>query len=121
MEDDMTREVPAELQIFMNHIYELKKGVRYMALLTMGCQYRDFAVRRLENNGISYLVQEVSERKINLFFGKAECMDVIRRIVIRPLNKLSAEEDFIIGAMLGYDICQQCVRFCDRKPSAETA
>ena len=80
----MTREVPAELQIFMNHIYELKKGVRYMALLTMGCQYRDFAVRRLENNGISYLVQEVSERKINLFFGKAECMDVIRRIVIRP-------------------------------------
>jgi hypothetical protein len=28
---------------------------------------------------------------------------------------LSPEQDFILGAMLGYDICVQCKRYCDRK------
>ena len=72
----------------------------------------------LESNGISYEIQTVSQEKMNLFFGREECMEVIRKIVIRPLNQLSAEEDFILGAMLGYDICQQCVRFCSRKQQA---
>lgn len=110
--------VPAELQRFMNCIYEYKKGIRSMVLLTMSSRYREFATRRLESNGISYEIQTVSPEKMNLFFGREECMEVIRKIVIRPLNQLSAEEDFILGAMLGYDICQQCVRFCSRKQQA---
>ena len=36
-------------------------------------------------------------------------------MVTRPLNMLTPEEDFILGAMLGYDICAQCKRYCDRK------
>ena len=32
----------------------------------------------------------------------------------RPLQLLSPEEDFILGALLGYDICMQCERFCKR-------
>lgn len=28
---------------------------------------------------------------------------------------LTPEEDFILGAMLGYDICAQCERYCKRK------
>lgn len=110
--------VPAELQLFMNCIYEYKKGIRSMVLLTMSSCHREFATRRLESNGISYEIQTVSPGKMNLFFGREECMEVIRKIVIRPLNQLSAEEDFILGAMLGYDICQQCVRFCSRKQQA---
>lgn len=110
--------VPAELQLFMNYIYEYKKGIRSMVLLTMSSRHREFATRRLESNGISYEIQTVSPEKMNLFFGREECMEVIRKIVIRPLNQLSAEEDFILGAMLGYDICQQCVRFCSRKQQA---
>ena len=110
--------VPAELQLFMNCIYEYKKGIRSMVLLTMSSRHREFATRRLESNGISYEIQTVSPEKMNLFFGREECMEVIRKIVIRPLNQLSAEEDFILGAMLGYDICQQCVRFCSRKQQA---
>lgn len=110
--------VPAELQLFMNCIYEYKKGIRSMVLLTMSNRHREFATRRLESNGISYEIQTVSAEKMNLFFGREECMEVIRKIVIRPLNQLSAEEDFILGAMLGYDICQQCVRFCSRKQQA---
>lgn len=36
-------------------------------------------------------------------------------MVTRPLNLLTPEEDFILGAMLGYDICAQCKRYCTRK------
>ena len=57
----------------------------------------------------------VNEERINLFFGCDECIEAIRMLVNRPLNKLTPEEDFILGAMLGYDICVQCRRYCDRK------
>ena len=60
-------------------------------------------------------VQPVDSRKVNLFFGKRECIHAIRRMVDRPLNQLTPEEDFILGAMLGYDICAQCERYCLRK------
>lgn len=36
-------------------------------------------------------------------------------IVTRPLNLLTPEEDFMLGTMLGYDICAQCERYCERK------
>lgn len=42
-------------------------------------------------------------------------MDAIRLMVTRPLNELSPEEDFILGALLGYDIRRQCERYCQRK------
>ena len=34
-----------------------------------------------------------------------------RRIAIRPVCQLSAEEDFILGTLLGYDREQQCRRY----------
>lgn len=89
-----------------------------MVLYTMSKEYEEFAIRRLKNQQISFLTQEVSDNKINLFFGKKECMNAVRHIVNRPLNLLTPEEDFILGAMLGYDICQQCKRFCGKKESA---
>ena len=46
---------------------------------------------------------------------EVECINAIRFLVNQPLNKLSPEQDFILGAMLGYDICVQCKRYCDRK------
>jgi hypothetical protein len=46
-------------------------------------------------------------------------MEAIRLIVTRPLNQLTPEEDFILGAMLGYDICAQCERYCKRKCKRE--
>ena len=35
--------------------------------------------------------------------------------VAQSCPTLSPEEDFILGAMLGYDICAQCERYCERK------
>ncbi len=112
---------PVELKVFLNHIYELKKGVRQMVLYTTNKKYEEFAVNRLRSQRIRYVVQRVDSERINLFFGKAECIDAIRMMVTRPLNELTPEEDFILGAMLGYDICAQCKRYCDRKSRHDCA
>lgn len=109
----------SNLKVFLNYIYELKKGIRKMALFTTNRRYRDFAVQRLDSQKIDYVLQEVSgSNNINIYFGASECMDVIRIMVDRPLHLLSPEEDFMLGAMLGYDISVQCRRFCDRKGRA---
>ena len=98
------RKVPGEIRIFLNHVYEFKKGVRNMVLYTMNKEHEAFAIRRLERQNISYLIQEVNANKINLFFGKAECMDAIRHIIIRPLNHLTPEEDFIFFWIRYFDL-----------------
>lgn len=104
-----------DMKVLMNHIYEYKKGVRQMILFTCNARYEDFAVNRLKSQGIEYIIQKVGNSNINIFFGKKQCLDAIRIIVDKPLVRLSPEHDFIIGALLGYDICCQCERFCERK------
>ena len=93
-----TTAIPTELKVLMNHIYELHKGVRHMVLFTC-----------------NYLLQPAGQQNLNVYFGRRECLEAIRLIVTRPLNELTPEEDFILGAMLGYDICAQCERYCKRK------
>lgn len=104
-----------DMKVLMNHIFEYKKGVRQMILFTCNARYEDFAVNRLKSQGIEYIIQRVGNSNINIFFGKKQCLDAIRIIVDKPLVRLSPEHDFIIGALLGYDICCQCERFCERK------
>lgn len=112
----MEKEIlPADMKVLANHIYELKKGVRNMVLFTFNSRYEAYARRRLERDGISYIIQPVGNDCLNLFFGKRECLDAVRVMVTRPLNQLTPEEDFILGALLGYDICAQCERYCERK------
>ncbi|MBO5584484.1 MAG: DUF2023 family protein [Prevotella sp.] len=118
----MTHEVRQanDMKVLMNHIYEYKKGVRRMVLFTCNSRYEQFARKRLEHQGIDYVIQPVGDgRSMNLFFGRQECLDAIRLMVNRPLNQLSPEEDFMLGALLGYDICAQCERYCQRKGRME--
>lgn len=86
-----------------------------MVLFTTDKKYAEYTTQRLSSQKINYLIQPVGEDKINLFFGRKECINAIKLMVTRPLNKLTPEEDFILGAMLGYDICVQCRRYCERK------
>lgn len=109
------RTLPEDMKVLMNHIYEYQKGVRRMVLFTFNKRYESFALTRLQHQNISYIVQPLGNDSLNLFFGKKECLDAIRLIVDKPLCKLTPEEDFILGAMLGYDLCAQCERFCKRK------
>lgn len=107
--------MPADMKVLMNHIYEYKKGVRRMVLFTCNKKYEEYALTRLQHQNIRYIIQPVGTDRMNLFFGKPECLEAIRLMVTRPLSQLSPEEDFILGAMLGYDICAQCERYCERK------
>lgn len=106
---------PVDLKVLMNHIYEYKKGVRRLVLYTFNKKYDSFAITRLERQNIDYIIQPVGNDRLNLFFGKKECLDAIRMIITKPLCQLTPEEDFILGAMLGYDISAQCERYCERK------
>ena len=111
--------LPPEMRVLMNHIYEYKKGVRRMVLFTCNRRFEQYATRRLCRQSIDYLVQPAGRENINVYFGRRECLDAIRLFVTRPLCELSPEEDFILGAMLGYDICAQCERYCERKAACK--
>ena len=84
---------PAELKVFLNHVYEYKKGVRNMVLYTTNKKYEEFAVSRLNSQNIDYCIQPIGCNKINLFFGRRECIEVIQSMTSRPLNELTPEED----------------------------
>lgn len=105
-------EIPMEMKVLMNHIYEYEKGVRRMVLYTFNARYAQYAMERLERRGISYILHPAGKDSVNLFFGRKECLDAIRIFVTKPLNELSPEEDFMLGAMLGYDISMECERYC---------
>lgn len=107
--------LPVDMKVLMNHIYEYKKGVRRMVLFTFNKKYEDFVIRRLESQNIKYVIQPAGNNSLNMYFGREECLNAIRMIAARPLNLLTPEEDFMLGAMLGYDICAQCERYCERK------
>ena len=107
--------VGSEAKVLANHIYEYKKGVRRMILFTCNRRFEQQACHRLCRQSIDYVVQPAGKENVNVYFGRRECLDAIRLFVTRPLNELSPEEDFILGAMLGYDICAQCERYCERK------
>ena len=111
----ITEILPPDMKVLMNHIYEYKKGVRQMVLFTFNKRYENYATARLKRQNISYILQPVGNDRIHLFFGRKQCLEAIRLMVTRPLSQLTPEEDFILGAMLGYDICAQCERYCERK------
>ena len=107
--------IPGEIKVFLNHIYEYKKGVRHLILYTLNKCYEPMAVERLESEGINYFTQEAGSQSVNLYFGRPECLAAIHLIATKPLNLLSPEEDFILGALLGYDLSLQCERYCHQK------
>jgi len=102
------------LRLFHHHIYEYSRGVRSLFLMTITPPELALVLVKLEAQGIPHFVQEVSPVKVNLFFGRPAFVAVARSFVTRPLNTLSAEEDFMLGMLLGYDREQQCLRFLVR-------
>lgn len=92
-----------------------------MVLCTIDAREEEFVRERLHKLEIDYAVQYLTNNHINLFFGKKECLEVVRQIITKPLNQLTPEEDFILGIMLGYDLCKQCERYCNRRTLHKTA
>lgn len=104
-----------DLKLLGHLIYELQKGIRYMALYTLRPREVQYATKKLAMSKINYVCVPVSPNTVNLFFGRQECLNIVGLFGNRPLNELTPEEDFMLGAMLGYDVCQQCERYGHRK------
>ncbi len=100
-----------KLKVFSHLIYECKKGIRNTALCTLQNSYRETAVKKLEASNISYFICPINNERFNIFFGTKVCIDVVSTFCNKPLNQLSAKEDFMLGAILGYSICEQCQRY----------
>ncbi len=103
-----------DLRVFNHHIYEYKKGLRNLILTTEKAKYRDVIEEKLQHNGISYIIHEIKGDKINVYFGADSCIEVVKTFNPK-LNKLSPEQDFILGIMLGYDRVKQCERYLKTK------
>ena len=103
------------MQILLHHIYEYKKGLRNLVLHTMSKNEQHLAEGLLNRKKIHYRIQDVNTRKINVFFGKEQCVEIVKSFSNKSLSDFSDEEDFILGIMLGYDRTQQCDRYIKRK------
>ncbi len=104
-----------EMQVLLHHIYEYKKGLRSLVLHTMSTDEQYKTEELLNRKGISYVVQYVNSKKINVFFGKSQCIKIVKNFEQKTLSNFTDEEDFILGIMLGYDRTQQCERYLKRK------
>ena len=96
------------------YLYEYRKGVRHLFMMTLSAHEAAQVGRRLEREAVDFHVHPVGEAKANLFFGRPPCVALVRTMLTKPLNQLSPEEDFILGTLLGYDREQQCLRFLTR-------
>lgn len=102
------------LRLLHHSIYEYTRGVRGLFLMTVSRRELELVRAKLEAQGIDHFVQELSAAKANLYFGRPAFVAAARTFVTRPLNELSAEEDFMLGTLLGYDCEQQCRRYLTR-------
>ena len=111
----ITREQHCELGVFLHHIYEFKKGLRSLILTTEKIHNKEFIESKLVNENIPYVIQPVGDngKIINVYFGNEDCINVVKTFK-RPLNKLTDEQDFMLGIMLGYDKILQCQRYLKR-------
>ncbi len=102
----------ADMAVFGHHIYEYKKGIRNLFLKTTKMQNKDIIESRLNKENIAYTIHELpNKNNINVYFGAAECVDVVKSFKETNLKNLTAEQDFILGTMLGYSPIEECKRY----------
>ena len=103
------------MQVFYHLVYEYQKGLRDLCLFTCQNEHLGKIEKTLERQNIKCLIYPVENNKINVFFGMDTCLNIVKQFSYEELNKLSVEEDFILGMMLGYGKVQQYERFLVRK------
>lgn len=103
------------MELFKNLIYEYKKGVRDMILYT--CKTSDFEKYReiMNLTKIPYHTEHIGQNKCNIYFGNPKCLNILKNFSSTDLNKITPEEDFILGIMLGYSRKEQYSRVLKRK------
>lgn len=111
----MSEEKRNELAVFFHMLYELNKGLRNLALLTTTIENFEIIKERIEKCEYDYILEKLNSRYVNIFFGNSNSIEVLRKFERSSLREYSAEEDFILGVLLGYNLDQQCKRYINRK------
>ena len=104
----------AALKIFNHHLYELSRGMRPLAMMTLTADAAAPVIARLASTGIAHHIHEACPERVNVVFGSRPAVKAVRRFLVGPLCELSAEHDFMLGVLLGYDREMQCVRYLAR-------
>ncbi|CAH2603174.1 conserved protein of unknown function [Rhodovastum atsumiense] len=104
----------ATMGIFAHHLYELSKGLRPLILMTLTPEEAAPIVARLVATATPHHVHEACPSKVNVLFGRPAAVLAARRFLTTQLCNLSAEHDFMLGILLGYDCEQQCLRYLAR-------
>lgn len=99
------------MEVFAHHLYEYGRGLRRLVLHTTHAEHRDKIIDRLMKKDISYIIKDVTNTKINVFFGASYCIEVLKTFPHLNLYNLPPDKDFILGAMLGYDMKVHCKRY----------
>jgi len=99
------------MEVFYHNIYEYQKGLRDLSLCTLKQNHRLKVEERLKKENIPYLIHDIGEEKINVYFGKEDCIRIIKSFNKVSLYELTPEQDFILGIMLGYNRLMQCERY----------
>jgi len=102
------------MDVFNHHIYEYKRGIRNLILHTTKQSNQPLIEQRLTDEHIAYIIRKVNRTKINVFFGHRHCIELLASFDTLSLDKLTNEQDFILGIMLGYDRLKQCKRYIQR-------
>ena len=99
--------------VLNTYIYELKKGTKLLALITVNTYFRERYKDKIKKHHLHCRVQNIGT-KDNIFFGSKECIDIVSAFIGNKLSKLTPEQDFILGIMLGYSRSMQCKRYLNK-------
>jgi hypothetical protein len=102
------------MDVFFHLLYEHSRGLRDLALYTTYPDQQADVTRELELEGVAYWFRPLEDGRLNVYFGHRACIDVIRSFGECPHFRLTPEQDFMLGIMLGYDRTRQCERFLAR-------
>jgi hypothetical protein len=105
------------MDVFYHLLYEHSRGLRDLALYTIRPEQEAEVARELELEGVAYLFRPIEDGRLNVYFGHRACVDVVRSFGACPHYRLTPEQDFMLGIMLGYDRTRQCERYLARRPA----
>ena len=107
-----------DLKVFNHHVYEFKKGIRTLILTTEKSKHKEVIEERLKHENIDYVIHDIDDKKINVFFGEKPCVEVVKTLNPK-LSEHTPQEDFMLGILLGYDKVKQCVRYLNFRERAK--
>lgn len=101
--------------VFYHLLYEHSRGLRDLALYTIDPVQREAVEAELRGEGVDYLFRPIEDGRMNVYFGHRACVEVVRSFGSCPHCRLTPEQDFMLGIMLGYDRTRQCERYMGRR------